>query len=76
MSLVTRQIIKKRDVSGSVLEVTGAAIIEISESTGDDAVDDDNLLELGVCQSKESIADVRYGQQLTLDQQQELQSVI
>ena len=33
-------------------------------------------LELGVCQSKESIADVRYGQQLTLDQQQELQSVV
>ena len=61
------------DVSSSVLEVTGAANMEFSKSTSDDAVDDDNLL---VCQSKESIADVRYGQQLTLDQQQELQSVI
>ena len=67
---------KEIDVSGSVLKVTGAAIIEFSESTSDDAVDDDNLLELGTCQSKESITDVRYGQQLTLDQQQELQPVI
>ena len=60
-------------MSGSVLEVTGAAIIEFSKSTSDDdAVDDDNLLELGVCQSKESMTDVRYVQQLTLDLQQEL----
>ena len=49
---------EETDVSGFVLEVTGAAIIEFSESTSDDAVDDDNLLEIGVCQSKESIADV------------------
>ena len=56
--------------------MAGAAVIGQSESGPDEAVDDDDLLELGTTQSKETAADVTLGKQLNDEQKIQLQELI
>ena len=72
---VDRQIIEVKEqddehgVQGcSVLQVVATAVIERSESGLEEAVDDENLLELGTIDSKETVEDVTFGQQLNGEQ--------
>ena len=65
---VDRQIIEvkeqddERGVQGcSVLQVVATAMIERSESGLEEAVDDENLLELGTIHSKETVEDMAFG---------------
>ena len=80
---VDRQIIEvkeqddERGVQGcSVLQVVATAVIERSESGLEEAVDDENLLELGTIHSKETVEDVTFGQQLNREQKGQLQEVV
>ena len=67
----------ERGVQGcSVLQVVATAVIERSESGLEEAVDDENLLELGTVHSKETVGDVTFGQQLNREQKGQLQEVV
>ena len=80
---VDRQIIEvkeqddERGVQGcSVLQVVATAVIERSESGLEEAVDDENLLDLGAIHSKETVENVTFGQQLNGEQKGQLQEVV
>nr|XP_006823664.1 PREDICTED: uncharacterized protein LOC100372741 [Saccoglossus kowalevskii] len=59
-----------------VLGIASAAVIEYEESLDEDAVQDDDLLVLNSCMSKESVADVKYGRNLTHDQEQSVRCLV
>jgi hypothetical protein len=58
------------------LSVASAAIIESVESNDEDAVQDDDLLELNTCVSKENVDDVKFGQELSESQRQSVRSLV
>ena len=59
-----------------VLRVTGAAIIECSENEVEDAIDDDDLLELGTMEAKETAKDIVFGSQLSVEQKAQLEALV
>ena len=63
-------------MGGSFLHVAAVAIIEQSESGPEEAVDDDNLLELGGMQPKETANDITFGSQLDDQQKEQLQELV
>ena len=80
---VDRQIIEvkgqdgERGVQGcSVPHIVATAVIERSESGPEEAVDDENLLEIGTIHSQETVEDVTFGQQLKGYQKGQLQEVV
>ena len=60
----------------TILDVACAAIIEPSETSQEDTVEDEELLELRSCQSMEAVSDIEYGKQLSGSQKQELTQLV
>ena len=56
--------------------MTGASIIELGEGCADEAVDDNDLLELGSTVSKELVVDVTFGEQLNEDQRKQAEELV
>ena len=63
-------------VVGSVLSVAAARINERNENGADEAIDEDSLLELGMTQPKETVADITFGSQLNTEPKTQLQKLI
>ena len=59
-----------------VLHAVATAVIEQSESGLEEAVDDENLLELGTLHPEETVEDVTFGRQLIDEQKDQLQEVV
>ncbi len=59
-----------------VFQVAGASIIERSEGSPEEAVDDDDLLELGSTSHKESVAEVTFGGQLNENQRDQAERLV
>ena len=55
-----------------VFQMAGASVIQGSERSLEEAVDDDDLLELGSTSNKESVAEVTFGGQLNENQAERL----
>ncbi len=56
--------------------MTGASIIERSKGSHEEAIDDDDLLELGSTSHKESVAEVTFGGQLNEDQRDQVERLV
>ena len=57
-------------------QVAGASIIEGSEGSLEEAVDDDDLLELGSTSNKESVAEVTFGGELNQNQRDQAELLV
>ena len=56
--------------------MAGASIIEGSEGSLEEGVDDDDLLELGSTSNKESVAEVTFGGQLNENQRDQAERLV
>ena len=72
----TEEISESPFKSENVFQVTGASIIELGEGCADEAVDDNDLLELGSTVSKELVVDVTFGEQLNEDQRKQAEELV
>ena len=74
----TKRVERRGDeaISASVLHLAGVAVIERNESGPEEAVDDDDLLQLGSTRQRETATDVTFGQQLNAEQRTQLRQLI
>ena len=74
----TKRVERRGDeaISASVLHLAGPAVIERNESGPEEAVDDNDLLEIGSTRQRETATDVTFGQQLNAEQRAQLQQLI